>query len=130
MNKTEKELAAKVAQALHSSQSALATKFAYEYLVEAIQNDLQDSGAWDDPTPETFWDHCLENLEVEIMDGLISLIPDAEWNEDENQGLVSSFMATVHGLKDKVVGEVEDYVNDGRSARDPYSYHGVKRSDF
>lgn len=130
-HKKLKGLAELCAKSLLDSDSNAATRAATEYLVDHMGDDLTDSDEWDERTPLDTWDNARENLEVEIIDGLVKFVPDAEWNEDEMQALVMTFLQTIDGSKDRIVDEVGDMASDSRAySRNPHSYYGVKPSDF
>lgn len=131
MNTKLKELASKAAAALHGGDSKAAIAAGQEYIRVAIEAQLQYGDNYDDQSPTEVasdaFDHAVENLEVEVMDGLVQLIPDAEWNEDENQALVSSFLPLVQANRERVI---DDFADEYGSERDPYKVYGVKPSDF
>jgi hypothetical protein len=135
MNTTTKKLALKCGQALHGGDSKTALSAANDYLIEAISDSFQSFSGWGDESPselaQDFYNSGIENLEVEVLDYLAASIPDAQWNEDENQKLVADFIALVKQNAASVIDQATDGQADSRAhARDPYAYHGVKRSDF
>lgn len=126
-----KQLATKCASALHGGDSKTAISAGKEYIRAAMDTQLQYGDNYDNDPPSEVasnaFDHAVENLEVEVMDGLVALIPDAAWNEDENQKLVTSFMPTVQDDRERVIDDIADEYG---SERDPYKMYGVKHSDF
>jgi hypothetical protein len=73
-------------------------------------------------------DVSLDNLLYDLSDELMERF--GEGSEDRAIDLASKFREACNARKSRYVDDLRDAYAESKAAEDPYSYYGVRRSDF